>query len=135
MKIKLTIIKRLLLGLLLFLAGYQLMILASSILSKPENLDLKFQPINQAIMQTSIKDNLSDEPIQSPDFEYEVIGYRAGAVRASIIVKRNNKSYVVQQGELLENKYKLISVDVDSAIFEYMGEKYELKTSLINAKK
>jgi len=111
------------------------MILASSILSKPENIDLQFQPINQAIMQTSIKDNLSDEPIQSPDFEYEVIGYRAGAVRASIIVKRNNKSYVVQQGELLENKYKLISVDVDSAIFEYMGEKYELKTSLINAKK
>ena len=41
----------------------------------------------------------------------------------------------MQQGELLENKYKLISVDVDSAIFEYMGEKYELKTSLINAKK
>ena len=86
-------------------------------------------------MQTNAPNISIELTTESSDFEYKVIGYRAGTSRASIIVKRNNQSFVVQQGELLENKYKLVSVDLDSAIFEYMGKKYELKTELTNGKK
>jgi len=124
-----------LLSVLLGLAAYQLFILSLGILSQPKYFNLTFQPINQAIMQTNAPNISIELTTESSDFEYKVIGYRAGTSRASIIVKRNNQSFVVQQGELLENKYKLVSVDLDSAIFEYMGKKYELKTELTNGKK
>jgi len=135
MKVKYILIKKMLLSVLLGLAAYQLFILSLGILSQPKYFNLTFQPINQAIMQTNAPNISIELTTESSDFEYKVIGYRAGTSRASIIVKRNNQSFVVQQGELLENKYKLVSVDLDSAIFEYMGKKYELKTELTNGKK
>ena len=60
------------------------------------------------------------------------MGYRAGQTRSSVIVQKKNKSFVVQQGELLENKYKLIKVDDEFAIFEYSGQSYQLETNLLN---
>jgi hypothetical protein len=66
----------------------------------------------------------------SSSFDYKVVGYRAGQNRASVIVEKNNQTYVVQQGELLDNRYKLISVDSEVAVFSQNGKKYSLSTQL-----
>jgi len=85
-------------------------------------------------MQSSIESVSPSLVIESSEFDYKIVGYRAGGLRSSVIVERQNQSFVVQQGALLENKYKLISVGSDSAIFEYMGKRYQLSTNLINEK-
>ena len=132
MNINYVLLKNILLGLMLFIAVYQTIVLGISLLSRPQNIELNFEPINQAIMQNSFEDPSPSLIIESSDFDYEIIGYRAGSLRSSVIVKRQNQSFVVQQDELLENKYKLISVSIDAAIFEYMGKQYKLSTDLIN---
>jgi len=134
MNINYQLLKHFLIVLLSLFAAYQIFALASSIFARPKIHDLNFKPINQVMMQSSTQSVSPTLTTDSAQFDYSVIGYRAGTSRASIIVKRNNKSYVVQQGELLENKYKLISVGVDSAIFEYMGEQFQLTTKLKNEK-
>ena len=53
-----------------------------------------------------------------------------GPSRASVIVERNNQTFVVQQGALLENKYKLLSVNIEYATFEYNGNIFQLSTNL-----
>ena len=49
---------------------------------------------------------------------------------ASVIIERNNQTFVVQQGALLENKYKLFSVNSEYATFEYNGNIFQLSTKL-----
>ena len=47
-----------------------------------------------------------------------------------MIVEKNNQTYVVQQGELLDNRYKLISVNPEVAVFSLNGKNYSLSTQL-----
>ena len=70
------------------------------------------------------------ESSPSSNFDYKVVGFRAGSSRASVIVERNNQTFVVQQGALLENKYKLLSVNIEYATFEYNGNIFQLSTNL-----
>ena len=134
MNINYVFLKNALLGLLFVLSAYQIAVLTMSVLSRPQNIELNFQPINQSIMQSSVESVSPSLVIESSEFDYKIVGYRAGGLRSSVIVERQNQSFVVQQGALLENKYKLISVGSDSAIFEYMGKQYQLSTNLINEK-
>ena len=111
-------------------AIYYLINLYLALMSQPENITNNFSSISnsQSISQNpgqSIKEPLSSS------FNYQVIGYRAGDKRGSVIVKKNNKTYVVQQGELLENTYKLESVNSKIAIFTQNGKSYQLSTDII----
>ena len=114
------------------IALYQLLILIVSITSQPKKVEINFKPITQLNLKSSIPAENFQETSGSDNFDYEVVGYRSGNTRSSVIVKKDNKSFVVQQGELLENKYKLISVNANFANFEYLGNKYQLKTNLLN---
>ena len=99
------------------------------ILSKPSDIDNNFNAISssQFIEPVNIQ-NISEN--LSSSFDYKVIGYRAGQNRASVIVEKNNQTYVVQQGELLDNRYKLISVNSEVAVFSLNGKNYSLSTQL-----
>ena len=129
MTINYIYIKRMLIVSLGLLATYSLSSLLYIVLAKPHNIELNFSPVigssfGSEVVENSIKSSAAIE------FNYQLIGYRAGESRASVIVKRGNQTFVVQQGDLLENKYKLISVNSELAIFSQNGKSYQLSTNL-----
>ena len=130
MKINFILIKKTLITLLGAVAIYYLINLYLVLMSQPENIKNNFSSISNS---QSISDNpgQSIQESVSSNFNYKVIGYRAGDQRASVIVKKNNQTYVVQQGELLENTYKLESVNSKIAIFTQNGKSYQLSTDIV----
>ena len=130
MKINFILIKKALITLLGAIAIYYLINLYLVLMSQPENIKNNFSSISNS---QSISENpgQSIQESVSSSFNYKVIGYRAGDKRASVIVEKNNQTYVVQQGELLENTYKLESVNSKIAIFTQNGKSYQLSTDII----
>ena len=129
MKINFILIKKALITLLGAIAIYYLINLYLVSMSQPENIKNNFSSISNS---QSISENpgQSIQESVSSSFNYKVIGYRAGDKRASLIVEKNNQTYVVQQGELLENTYKLESVNSKIAIFTQNGKSYQLSTEI-----
>ena len=129
MKINFILVKKALITLLGAVAIYYLINLYLVLMSQPENIKNNFSSISNS---QSISENpgQSKQESVSSSFNYKVIGYRAGDKRASVIVEKNNQTYVVQQGELLENTYKLESVNSKIAIFTQNGKSYQLSTDI-----
>ena len=124
-------IKKVLIGLMALFAGYVLYLLILSFISRPDSMNINFSPIQSSAQFSSSIETNQIKLSSSSTFDYEVIGYRAGSSRASVILKRNNQTFVVQQGALLENKYKLLSVNSEYATFEDNGNLFQLSTNLI----
>ena len=131
MKINYIHIKKVLIGLMTLFAGYVLYLLILSFISRPDSMNINFSPIQGSAQFSSSIETNQIKLSSSSTFDYEVIGYRAGSSRASVILKRNNQTFVVQQGTLLENKYKLLSVNNEYATFEDNGNLFQLSTNLI----
>ena len=129
MKINLIVVKKSLIALLVAAAIYCLINLYLVLMSQPEKIDNNFSSISNSRSISQNPGQSIKEPLSS-SFNYQVIGYRAGDKRGSVIVKKNNKTYVVQQGELLENTYKLESVNSKIAIFTENGKSYQLSTDI-----
>ncbi len=129
MKINFILVKKALIIMLGAVAMYYLINLYLVLMSQPENIKNNFSSISNS---QSISENpgQSIQESVSSSFNYKVIGYRAGDKRASVIVEKNNQTYVVQQGELLENTYKLESVNSKIAIFTQNGKSYQLSTDI-----
>ena len=129
MKINFILVKKALIIMLGAVAMYYLINLYLVLMSQPENIKNNFSSISNS---QSISENpgQSIQETVSSSFNYKVIGYRAGDKRASVIVEKNNQTYVVQQGELLENTYKLESVNSKIAIFTQNGKSYQLSTDI-----
>ncbi|MDA9785152.1 hypothetical protein N9D45_01550 [Gammaproteobacteria bacterium] len=129
MKINFILVKKALIIMLGAVAMYYLINLYLVLMSQPENIKNNFSSISNS---QSISENpgQSIQESVSSSFNYKVIGYRAGDKRASLIVEKNNQTYVVQQGELLENTYKLESVNSKIAIFTQNGKSYQLSTDI-----
>ena len=130
MNINYFFIKKTLIGLVSILAGYVLYLLILSFVSRPDEMNIDFSPIEGSAQLSSSIEVSQLESSPSSNFDYKVVGFRASSSRASVIVKRNNQTFVVQQGALLENKYKLASVDSEYATFEYNGNIFQLSTKL-----
>jgi len=130
MKINFILIKKALITLLGAIAIYYLINLYLVLMSQPENIKNNFSSISNSQSISENPGQSTQEPL-SGGFNYKIVGYRAGDKRASVIVEKNNQTYVVQQGELLENTYKLESVNSKIAIFTQNGESYQLSTDII----
>ena len=124
------LIKKVLIGLVVLLAGYVLYLLILSFVSRPSEINIDFNSIQGSTQFSSGIDVNQIESTPSSTFDYKVVGFRAGTSRASVIVQKNNQTFVVQQGALLESKYKLASVDSEYATFEYNGNIFQLSTNL-----
>jgi hypothetical protein len=131
MNVNYILIKKTLIGLVALLAGYALYLLILSFVSRPSEINIDFNSIQGSTQFSSSIDVNQIELTPSSTFDYKVVGFRAGSSRASVIVQKNNQTFVVQKGELLENKYKLASVDSEYATFEYNGNLFQLSTNLI----
>ena len=130
MNINYFFIKKTLIGLVSILAGYVLYLLILSFLSRPDEMNIDFSLIEGSAQLSSSIEVSQLESSPSSNFDYKVVGFRASSSRASVIVERNNQTFVVQQGALLENKYKLLSVNIEYATFEYNGNIFQLSTNL-----
>ena len=124
-------IKKVLIALMALFAGYVLYLLIFSFISRPDSMNINFSPIQGSAQFSSSIETNEIELSPSSTFDYKVIGYRASSSRASVILERNNQTFVVQQEALLENKYKLLSVNSEYATFEYNGNLFQLSTNLI----
>ena len=124
-------IKKVLIGLMALFAGYVLYLMIFSFISRPDSMNINFSPIQGSAQFSSSIETNEIESSSSSTFDYKVIGYRASPSRASVILERNNQTFVVQQEALLENKYKLLSVNSEYATFEYNGNLFQLNTNLI----
>ena len=129
MKINFILAKKALIIMLGAVAMYYLINLYLVLMSQPENIKNNFSSISNSQSISENPGQLIQESVSS-SFNYKVIGYRAGDKRASVIVEKNNQTYVVQQGELLENTYKLESVNSKIAIFTQNGKSYQLSTDI-----
>ena len=129
MKINFILVKKALITLLGAVAIYYLINLYLVLMSQPEDIKNNFSSISNSQSISENPGQLIQESVSS-SFNYKVIGYRAGDKRASVIVEKNNQTYVVQQGELLENTYKLESVNSKIAIFTQNGKSYQLSTDI-----
>ena len=125
------LIKKVLIGLVVLLAGYVLYLLILSFVSRPSEINIDFNSIQGSTQFSSSIDVNQIESTPSSTFDYKVVGFRASTSRASVIVQKNNQTFVVQQGALLENKYKLATVNSEYATFEYNGNLFQLSTKLI----
>ena len=129
MKINFILIKKALITLLGAIAIYYLINLYLILMSQPENIKNNLSSISNSQSISQNPGQSTQEPL-SRGFNYKIVGYRAGEKRASVIVEKNNQTYVVQQGELLENTYKLESVNSKIAIFTQNGKSYQLSTDI-----
>ena len=64
--------------------------------------------------------------MQSSEFDYELVGYRAGKIDASVIVKKGNQEFVVAIGNMLEGQYELVEVNQDEITFRNGKNLYKL---------
>jgi len=63
----------------------------------------------------------------TPDFEYQLIGYRSGNIDSSVILKKGNKEFVVAKGEKLEGVYELVEVTKDEIVFRNQEKLYKIE--------
>ena len=99
--------------------------------NRPILNDLKFPKNQNPIINQTLDSNRSAQMQTDEDFEYKIIGYRASSGnRSSVIVMKNNKEYVVQEGEILDNQYTLKTVNKDKITFTSSGRVFEIKNTV-----
>jgi len=103
--------------------------LAKIIMNYPKIDPIELGKINGTVETETQPQNNNDNLVNDAIFDYELIGYRVDTMgtNSSVVVKKNNEEHVVQVGDLLENKYKLLSVSKKEVIFSYSGKIYELE--------
>ena len=102
--------------------------LVNILMNKPEAMTLEL-PNSGVFNLTQPTTNIENKSeTVSQNFDYELIGYRAASNgNSSVVVKKNNKEFVVQIGDVLENQYRLTSVDKDKVVFSSSGKNYEIE--------
>ena len=103
--------------------------LGKTIVRYPTIEKIELGKIESTVETATQPQNYNDDVVNDATFEYELIGYRVdtNGNNSSVVVKKNNEEFVVQVGDLLENKYKLLSVSKNKVIFSYSGKIYELE--------
>ena len=121
--------KKIIFAVLSFLLLALLFSLGKTIINHPTIEKVEISKINGNVETATQPQNYNDEVVNDATFDYELVGYRVDNVgkNSSIVVKQNNQEFVVQVGDLLENKYKLLSVTEKKVIFDYSGKIFEVE--------
>jgi len=107
------------------LVFYQLyLIINAPKFKKSTPLNISATVIND-LSQNNFNQNATQ--LSDDEFSYTIVGYRAGEKNSSVVLRKNNVDYVVQQGELIDNTYRLISVSTDEIVFDRAGQKRYIK--------
>jgi len=103
--------------------------LGKTIVRYPTIEKIELGKIESTVETATQPENYNDDVVNDATFEYELIGYRVdiNGNNSSVVVKKSNEEFVVQVGDLLENKYKLLSVTEKKVIFAYSGNFFEVE--------
>ena len=103
--------------------------LGKTIILYPQIDKIELSKINGPVETAIQPQNYNDDVVNDAIFEYELIGYRVdtNGNNSSVVVKKNKEEFVVLVGDLLENKYKLLSVTEKKVIFDYSGNFFEVE--------
>ena len=122
------LIKKVFFMLLLIAVVYVLFLLANTFINKPVIKDIGKIALDEINITKSI--NQADNNLTSSNnginFEYKLIGIRAGESDSSIIVKKANKEYLVKLGDSLDNNFELIEVLPNTAVFRNGNKIYRI---------
>ena len=121
-------LKRLFFSLLLIAVIYFLFLIANSFINKPAIKDIGTIDLDELNITKSINqpDNNLTSANNGINFEYKLIGIRAGESDSSVIVKKANKEYLVSLGESLDNNFELIQVLPNTAVFRNGQKMYRI---------
>ena len=123
------LIKRIFFLLLLTAVVFVLYLLTHSFVNKPDIKDISITKIDEINISESI--NQAQNYVTSANnneinFEYKLIGIRAGDNDSSLIVKKANKEFLVRLGETLDNNFELIEVLPNTAVFRNGQKMYRI---------
>ena len=122
------LIKKVFFMLLLIAVVYVLFLLANTFINKPVIKDIGKIALDEINITKSI--NQADNNLTSSNnginFEYKLIGIRAGESDSSVIVKKANKEYLVKLGDSLDNNFELIEVLPNTAVFRIGNKIYRI---------
>jgi len=113
--------------LLLIAVVYVLFLLANTFINKPVIKDIGTIALDEINITKSINqpDNNLTSPNNGINFEYKLIGIRAGESDSSVIVKKANKEYLVKLDDSLDN-FELIEVLPNTAVFRNGNKIYRI---------
>ena len=60
------------------------------------------------------------------EYDFKIIGYRIGQDRSSLILKKDNKEFVLYKGEQLANGLRLVEIRFPDAEFELGGDLFKI---------
>jgi hypothetical protein len=119
-------IKKILLMTIYIIAILLFLLLLNNFFKSPDIKSIEFKSLNNIKTVEAIFENNDSEQVQSSEFDYELVGYRAGKIDASVIVKKGNQEFVVAIGNMLEGQYELIEVNQDENTFRNGKNLYKL---------
>ena len=122
------LIKKVFFMLLLIAVVYVLFLLANTFINKPVIKDISTIALDEINITKSINqpDNNLTSSNNGINFEYKLIGIRAGESDSSVIVKKANKEYLVKLGDSLDNNFELIEVLPNTAVFRNGNKIYRI---------
>ncbi len=93
-------------------------LLFDSFKNRPDIKDISTINISEITFSQQINQpDIIESNIEEVNFEYKLIGIRAGNNNSSAILKKGNKEYLVLLGESLNNNFELIEVQPNSVVF------------------
>ena len=122
------LIKKVFFMLLLIAVVYVLFLLANTFINRPVIKDIATIALDEINITKSINqpDNNLTSSNNGINFEYKLIGIRAGESDSSVIVKKANKEYLVKLGDSLDNNFELIEVLPNTAVFRNGNKIYRI---------
>ena len=124
--------KRIIIFSLSFFAIVMAVITINNIMLYPNISAIDLSRINPTELSSIQVSNSQINTSTDSNFNYELVGFRLDnrGLNSSVIVKRNNQEFVIQKGDLLENKYLLTSVNKNNINFSYLGKDYQIENNL-----
>ena len=123
------LLKKIFLSILILPAGLLIFSLFQSFLNKPviDKIEsLNFNELKNESILIKEKDYLIEENNQV-EFNYILIGIRSGNQDSSVIVKKGNKEFLVNLGDLLEGSFELVEVNQNDALFLKEQKMYRIE--------
>ena len=100
--------------------------------NKPDIRSVETPDINDFTFDSVIESSVptTDQNMNIPSFDFELIGFRSGDVDSSVILKKGNKEFVIAKGEKIDGVYELIEVNKEEVIFRNNEKLYKIKNRL-----
>ena len=117
------------------LSAPAIFLIAANILllsNKPDIRSVETPDINDFTFDSAIESPVptTDQNMNIPSFDFELIGFRSGDVDSSVILKKGNKEFVIAKGEKIDGVYELIEVNKEEVIFRNNEKLYKIKNRL-----